>query len=145
MMSVHLPQERASGPFGRLVEPVTQSLSLTSMNVLQKKPSDYRRNLLLVLAIGLLLITGFVTWRYEQSGSARLVAAASGRIGLVMGALWLAWPSLRRPAKWLPPGVAVLGVVILAVLAAQPRLIIVAVPVFGGLLALATFIRSIKR
>jgi hypothetical protein len=114
------------------------------MNVSQN-PSDYRRTMVLVLAIGLLLVCGFVTWRYEQSGSAKFAAAATGRIGLVMGALWLAWPSLRRPAKWLPPGVAVLGVVTLAILAAQPRLIIVAIPVFGGLLALATLIRSIKR
>lgn len=100
---------------------------------------------MLFLAIALLLVCGFVTWQYQQSGSAKFVAAATGRIGLVMAALWLAWPSLRRPASWLPPGIAVLGVVMLAVLAAQPRLIVVAIPAFGGLLALATFIRSIKR
>ena len=123
----------------------TQPLSLTLMNASQENPSDYRRTLLLVLAIGLLLVCGIVSWRFEQSGSARLIAAATGRIGLLLGALWLAWPSLRRPAKWLPPGVAVLGVVILAVLAAQPRLIVVAIPVFCGLLVLATVIRAIKR
>ena len=116
-----------------------------SMNVSPENTSDYRRTLVLVLAIGLLLIYVFVSWRYEQSGSAKFAAAATGRIGLVMAALWLAWPSLQRPAKWLPPGIAVLGVVMLAVLAAQPRLIIVAIPAFGGLLALATFVRSIKR
>jgi hypothetical protein len=62
-----------------------------------------------------------------------------------MAALWLAWSSLRRPARWLPPGFAVLGVVVLAILAAQPRLIVVAIPAFGALLALATLIRSMNR
>lgn len=122
-----------------------QRLSLTLMNASQEHPRDYRRTLLLVLAIGLLLVCGFVSWQFEPSGSARLISAATGRIGLLLGALWLAWPSLRRPSQWLPPGVAVLGVVVLAVLAAQPRLVVVVIPVFCGLLALATVIRAIKR
>lgn len=115
------------------------------MNKSPEQPRDPRRTLVLVLAIVLLSVCGFVTFQYQQSGTAKFVSAATGRIGLVMGALWLAWPSLRRPAKWLPPGIAVLGVVMLAVLAAQPRLIVVAVPAFAALLALATFIRTIKR
>lgn len=114
------------------------------MNHPQQEPRDYRRTLLLVIAIGLLLVCAIVSWRFEQSGSARLITAATGRIGLLLGALWLAWPSLRRPAQWLPPGVAVLGVLTLIVLAAQPRLFVVVIPAFGGLLALATFIRAIK-
>jgi hypothetical protein len=107
--------------------------------------SDPRRVLVLIIAVGLLVVSGWVTWRYGQAGSAKFAAAATGRIGLVMGALWLAWPSLRRPARWLPPGFAVIGVITLGVLAAQPRLIIVAIPAFGALLALATVIRSFKR
>lgn len=101
--------------------------------------------LVLIIAIGLLATCAVVTWKYGSQGSAKFVAAATGRVGLVMGALWLAWPSLRRPASWLPPGFAVIGVVALGVLAAQPRLIIVAIPALGTLLALATFIRAIKR
>jgi len=99
----------------------------------------------LIIAIALLATCAVVTWKYGGQGSAKFVAAATGRVGLVMGALWLAWPSLRRPASWLPPGFAVIGVVTLGVLAAQPRLIIVAIPALGTLLALATFIRAIKR
>ncbi len=114
------------------------------MNAPESKPVDPRRSIVLVLAVGLLMICGWVTWRYGQAGSAKFVAAATGRIGLVMAALWLAWPSLRRPAQWLPPGFAIIGVVTLAVLAAQPRLIIVAIPAFGGLLALATIVRSLR-
>ena len=115
------------------------------MNNPDSDSTDNRRIMVLIMAIGLLLIYGIVTWRFEQDGWAKFVAAATGRIGLVMAALWLAWPSLRRPARWLPPGFAILGVVALVVLAAQPRLIVVAIPAFGVLLALATFIRSIKR
>lgn len=110
-----------------------------------ERPQDHRRVLVLVIAIVLLLTYGVVSWRFGNQGSAKFVAAATGRIGLVMGALWLAWPSLRRPASWLPPGFAVIGVVALAVLAAQPRLIIVAIPALGALLALATVVRTIKR
>jgi hypothetical protein len=107
--------------------------------------NDNRRLLVLILAVGLLVTSGLVTWQYGNAGSAKFIAAATGRIGLVMAALWLAWPSLRRPARWLPPGLAVIGVLILAVLAAQPRLIIVAVPALGVLLTLAMIIRSTKR
>jgi hypothetical protein len=107
--------------------------------------NDHRRLLVLILAIGLLVTSGLVTWYYGKAGSAKFVAAATGRIGLVMAALWLAWPSLRRPAQWLPPGMAVIGVILLAVLAAQPRLIIVAIPAFGVLLTTAMIIRSMKR
>lgn len=105
---------------------------------------DYRRLLVLVVAIGMLATCGFLQWRFGQDGSAKFAAAATGRIGLVLAALWLAWPSLRRPASWLPPGFAIICVVALMVLAAQPRLIIVAIPALGGLLALATVIRTLK-
>ncbi len=99
---------------------------------------------MLILAIGLLLISGFATYGLSQVGATKFMAAACGRIGLVMGALWLAWPSLRRPASWLPPGVAVVGVGVLAVLAAQPRLIVVAIPMLGTLVVVGTIVRAMK-
>ena len=104
--------------------------------------TDYRRSLVLVMAIGLLATSAWVLWRYENTGTVKMVGSATGRIGLVLGALWLAWPSLRKPASWLPPGFAVLGVLVLAILAAQPRLILVMVPAFGGLLVLASIFRA---
>jgi hypothetical protein len=114
------------------------------MNNPESNSTDYRRIMVLIIAIVLLLISGVVTWGYGPDGSAKFLAASSGRIGLVMGALWLAWPSLRRPAQWLPPGFAILGVLALVVLAANPRLVVVAIPALGALLALATVIRVIK-
>jgi hypothetical protein len=96
----------------------------------------------LILAVGLLVACGVLMWRY---GQASVAAGATGRIGLVLGALWLAWPSLQRPAQWLPPGFAVMGVLGLVLLAARPRMIIVVIPALGVLLALGTIIRIIKR
>ncbi len=111
----------------------------------EPRSTDYRRILVLVTAIALLASYAVISWGIGASGSAEFAASATGRMGLMMMALWLAWPSLRRPASWLPPGFAVAGVVALAVLAARPRLIVVAVPAFGVLLALTTFIRAIRR
>jgi hypothetical protein len=106
---------------------------------------DYRRSLVLVLSIALLSVSGWMLWSYENTGTVKFVASASGRIGLVLAALWLAWPTLRKPASWLPPGFAVLGVLMLAILAAQPRAVVVMVPAFGALLALASFVRAMRQ
>ena len=100
--------------------------------------------LVLVLSIGLLLISGVATFWFGEAGSSKFLAAACGRIGLVMAALWMAWPSLRRPASWLPPGVAIIGVGVLALLAAQPRLIVVAIPAIGTLIVVGSIIRLMK-
>jgi hypothetical protein len=110
----------------------------------REEETDIRRTLILVSAITL-LIGSVAAWWYGEGGSGSFAAAAMGRIGLVLAALWLAWPSLRRPASWLPPGMAVAGVLMLAVLAAQPRLVVVAIPAFIGLLTLAAVVRSVKR
>jgi hypothetical protein len=114
------------------------------MNSNQPSSTDYRRSLVLVMSVCLLSTSAWVLWRYENTGTVKVIGSATGRIGLVLGALWLAWPTLRKPARWLPPGFAVLGVAILAVLAAQPRLIVVMLPAFGGLLILASIVRAMR-
>lgn len=114
------------------------------MNQPDAKPKDYRRVMVLLVAIVCFAIWATITFLHGQSGSAKFVAAAAGRIALVMVALWLAWSSLQRPASWLPPGFAMMLVVTLAMLAARPRMIIVAIPVLGILLALATAVRVFK-
>jgi hypothetical protein len=115
------------------------------MNSTGDGPTDYRRSLVLVLAIGLLSTSAWVLWRYENTGTVKMVGSATGRIGLVLAALWLAWPTLRKPASWLPPGFAVLGVLVLAIVAAQPRLILVLLPALGGLLVLASIVRAMRQ
>ncbi|MGI9466252.1 MAG: hypothetical protein ACR2OA_03925 [Rubripirellula sp.] len=73
-----------------------------------------------------------------------MLANAAGRVGLVMAGLWIAWPSLLRPINWLPPGIAVLGVIALGVIAARPVLAIAAIPLVGAALFVTTIIRSLK-
>lgn len=111
----------------------------------QRSLNDQRRIVVGLLAIVLLVVSAATTLWLGDAGSANFAAAASGRIGLVLAALWLAWPSLRRPASWLPPGIPVLCVIGLAAIAAQPRLIVVAIPAMGVLTLLATFARTFRR
>ncbi len=103
-----------------------------------------RRTVVLVLAIGLLV--GSVGLRVLDDESSNVFASmAMARIGLVLGAVWLAWDSLRRPARWLPPGVAVAGLLGIAAIASQPRLAVVVIPALTALIVLGTFIRAVKR
>lgn len=108
------------------------------------RPTDNRRVMVGVIAVALLLICGVLSWKFGSADSARVVIAATGRIGLMMAALWLAWPSLKRPARWLPPGIAMAGVVGLAVVAARPTLILVVLPAIGTIAAITVFVRGLK-
>jgi hypothetical protein len=105
---------------------------------------DPRRAIVLALSITLLVGSLAARW-YGEGGSGSFATSAMGRIGLVMGALWLAWPSLQRPAQWLPPGIAVAMVVALGVLAAQPKLIFPAIFAITALFAVSAIVRSLKR
>ncbi|QDV46443.1 hypothetical protein Enr13x_63520 [Stieleria neptunia] len=109
-----------------------------------KSPPSDRRLMALVLAITM-LIASLLAWWFGSGSTAEFTAAACGRIGLVMGALWLAWPSLKRPAKWLPASAPVIGVIALVVLAAQPKLIIPAIPIVGGLITVSALARAFRR
>lgn len=108
-------------------------------------PTDFRRPMILVCAIVLLTTYAVIVWYEGQRGGYKMLANATGRVGLVMAALWIAWPNLRRPINWLPPGIAVAGVIAIGVIAARPALAIVAIPAVGTLLALATVVRGLKR
>lgn len=89
--------------------------------------------------------TGIVRqWTGSESTSHFLVSSLT-RIGLVFGALWLAWDSLKRPARWLPPGLAVLGVLALVLVAAQPKLIFVILPLVGVLTVFTSLLRVFRR
>ncbi len=118
-------------------------MSRNSPDDRKAKPADAKRTLVLVMAIVLLAGSVFSRW-YGSESSNVFAAAAMARIGLVLGALWLAWDSLRRPARWLPPGIAVLGVVGLIAIASQPRLALVVIPALGTLIVLGTVIRAVK-
>lgn len=93
--------------------------------------------------------TGYFTGTLEDwTGSAstsQFALAALTRIGLVLGAMWLAWDSLRKPARWLPPGLAMIGVVGIVMVAAQPKLIIAILPMFGVITVLTSVLRAFRR
>ena len=115
------------------------------MNMGRAVIKDGRRIALGLIAATLLITSAIMTFWTDQGGSASFAASASGRVGLVLAALWLAWPSLRRPTSWLPPGIAVACVLALAVIAAQPRLVVVAIPAIAALIALAGFVRAMRK
>lgn len=82
----------------------------------------------LVIGIGLLLLAP-----RDVNNTALSVSGALIRVGLVIGALWLAWPSitglLSRTPKWMLTAAAI-GIVFCVV---RPQLLLIVVPVLLGL------------
>ena len=76
------------------------------------------------IAAILFLIVGCLYWWRTPIGVETWVQGATVRIGLVLAAIWLAYPELKKIPGWL---CAVL-LVALAVVAIRPRLIVVVVP-----------------
>lgn len=119
----------------------------TSANAVE---TSWRRRVIGGLALVMLVAGGvayFTSVGEETLGSASAHAFATAalvRVGLVLGALWLAWDSLRRPAKWLPPGLAVAGVIGIVVVAAQPRLLLAIGPALGVLGVLSAVMRVFR-
>jgi hypothetical protein len=104
---------------------------------------DSRRHLALASSI-LCLLVGL--WLRVQGDDSSLAFTSGSmlRIGFVFGTLWIAWPSLRRPAQWLAPGMALIIVLTLVVIAANPRLALVAVPAAGSLITIGAVIRMFR-
>lgn len=84
-----------------------------------------------VAAIAVVLWLGAAYfWRFPAAEDDPVAASLEGacvRLGIVMTALWLALPQLERYPVWIL--LVALIVVIVAVLAAKPRLLAVAVPI----------------
>lgn len=103
-----------------------------------------------VLVLTLLFASGAIVIRWgvlhwQPSSSLWMVSAVGMmRFALVLGTLWLAWPTVRRPAMWLPPGVAMIAVIALGACVVQPRLAIALVPAVGALVTLAGFLRFFR-
>ncbi len=114
-------------------------------------PPSTRRQLAGTLAMVLLLAAGvghfsgvLPTWTGSVSAASFLVSALT-RIGLVFGAIWLAWDSLQRPARWLPPGLALIGTLSIILVAAQPKLIIAVLPLLGVATVLMSILRAFRK
>jgi hypothetical protein len=87
------------------------------------------RTALGIVALGLLAIGFYTVWGGPEGATG--FAAGCIRVGLVLGALWLAYPPLarflRRTPRWLltASGIAVV------VCAVKPLLLVVAIPLLG--------------
>lgn len=89
------------------------------------------------LAVGLGVVACFVAWIYPAEQGDALLGGLL-RVGVMLGALWLALPDLRRIPRWL--GLAVLVAVAGAILLARasPRFFMIA----AGVSVLYLLIRS---
>src|SRR5688572_10774918 len=61
-----------------------------------------RRATLGILALFLIVLGFIVAWRGPEDGSAMGFAGGCVRVGLVLGAIWLAWPSIMTAIKRVP-------------------------------------------
>jgi hypothetical protein len=82
-----------------------------------------------MVTFALLVVGGLTLWRGPEGGTA--FAAGCIRVGLLLGALWLAWPQiaafLTRTPRWL----LVASGMALVACAVKPMLLIAAVPLLG--------------
>lgn len=110
--------------------------------------ADPMRTVVLVLTLLFAIAAIVIRWgvlRWQPSSSLWMVSAVGmTRFAVVLGTLWLAWPTVRRPAMWLPPSVAMIAVIALGACVIQPRLAIALVPAVGALMALAGFLRFFR-
>ncbi len=108
------------------------------------QPSHAKRTALLVMAIGLLgwgAIGEATADRLGQSVS----NAAVIRVGMILLAVWIAFPLLSRPATWLPPGSMAVALILIGATVTQPKLLIVLIPLFSALLGVGAAIRYFRR
>lgn len=113
------------------------------------QPRDPMRGFVLFLtllfAVMAALIRTFWGDSNQASGSIGKVAPIGlARLAMVMAALWIAWPAVRKPAMWLPPGALLLGLVALGACVVQPRLAIALVPAASALIAFAAILRFFR-
>ena len=77
------------------------------------------RRLVAVIAVGLCLVGALIYWQGNQISGGILL-----RSGLVLGAIWLAWPALvKLNPRWLVPALALLAFAV-----TRPGLLIWVVP-----------------
>ena len=75
--------------------------------------------------ISLVLIIGGAILMVRPIDNDSYLGAISVRAGLVLGAIWVSLPNIRRAPRWLLSAVTVLAVVLIV----RPRLLLYALPV----------------
>lgn len=117
----------------------------TTASVDRKAPAREPQRWLLTAVALACLVAAIVLRSQFGTTMTMFVSAALFRISLVLGAISLAWDSLRKPARWLAPGMAAACLVGLAIMAAQPRLVLVIAPLAGVVLTAGAVMRSMRR
>ncbi len=109
---------------------------------MNSQPVTVNRSLVGAIALGLLAIAGLM-WLLGLEGSQDIWRGACMKVGLVMGALWLALPSITRNgelgrASW----TAVLGAIVVALIIAKTKVSLkIVIPV---LIAAAIAVRLLR-
>ncbi len=86
-----------------------------------------RRHLLGIIALASLATAAITAW-YPPLGPYQTAGAMGLRIGLVLGALWLAWPDLHRLPGWVW---YVLPIVVIVLIYAKGYLLFL-IPIFAA-------------
>jgi len=84
-----------------------------------------------IVAIVLVIIGGITMARFPSDSNAIGFAGGCIRVGIVLGALWLALPQLLRFLSQTPKWLLVASTIGIVVCAVKPLLLIVAIPLLG--------------
>jgi hypothetical protein len=89
------------------------------------------RHTLGVVALLLLVVGGFIAVQHPEGGAA--FSGACVRVGMVLGAAWLAWPQIASLWKKTPRWLLIATGVGVAVCVVQPLWALAAIPVLAAL------------
>lgn len=89
--------------------------------------------------------SGMLSNATNDSGGNDFLANSLLRLGIVFTALWFAMPTISKPLHWLPPGIAAICLIIIGVVAVQPRMLFLVVPVLITIVSYAWIIRWFRR
>jgi hypothetical protein len=121
-----------------------------------QRPPDGDPMRVVILAFTVILVIAAAMLRFwpidfrtnDSGGStgslAKVISDGVARLALVMAAIWIAWPVARKPAMWLPPGLAVLALLVLGVCIVQPRAAVMLLPALGLLLTIGAALKFIR-
>lgn len=102
--------------------------------------------LLAIVCAALAIAIKFYWLRDGQSSASMINVAPTGlaRLVVVLVAVWIAWPVVRKPAMWLPSGALLLALVVLGACVVQPRLAIALVPAASAVIGFAAILRFFR-
>ena len=105
---------------------------------MERESPDAMRRLFIGICSLVLIIAGAVVWTQGASANHHVQVTAAGcvRAGLLLGAVWLAWPQTaelyERVPRWV--GMTLLGCLLVVVF--RPKLIVIVAPLLAALLVL---------